>query len=283
MVQTALREDTATLSAGEPVLDVARDDGFFEIGRAEAKAKGASLASQYRSAKPFPHIVLDNFVPIEVLREVNREFPGHEKGRFDDAYSQLKTGYALDKIRSPYIHDFLAALNSAAMLNFLEQMTGIKGLVADQRFTGGGLHETRRGGHLSIHADFNLHPITRLRRRLNLILFLNEEWDDAWGGKLELWDKRMTRCEKSVAPVMGRAIIFNTDSDSYHGHPDPLETPEDVTRRSIALYYYTAPDGFRIPHTTKWRKRPGSNDEVPPMTERMRYMFMHMFNKREGD
>lgn len=283
MAQPQFADPRSEPAAAPPVLDLTRESGFFELDRMGAKALGASLAQQYQHADPFPHIVLDNFIAPEILREVDRQFPQAQKGRFADAFSQLKTGYTHEKIRSAYIHDLLAVLNSAAMLNFLEQMSGIKGLVADQRFTGGGLHETRRGGHLSIHADFNFHPMTKLRRRLNLILFLNEDWDEAWGGKLELWDKRMTRRVHAVTPVLGRAVIFNTDSDSYHGHPDPLDCPPEVTRRSIALYYYSAPEGFRLAHTTRWRKRPGSKDEVPPLSERLRYKLNYYFGKKPED
>ena len=280
-VQRIVRGDTGT--EVHPVLPLRRDDGFFELDRTEAKSLGAKYAERYQNASPFPHIVLDSFVSPDILRTVVHEFPKPETGRFHDAFSQLKTDYTHEKIRSAYIHDLFSALNSAAFLNFLEKMTGIKGLISDARFVGGGLHETRRGGHLSIHADFNLHPIMKLRRRVNLILFLNESWDDSWGGKLELWDRSMKRCEISVSPVIGRAVIFNTDSDSYHGHPDPLEVPNGVTRRSIALYYYTAPDGFRIPHTTRWRRRPGSEDKVPLATHKVRHALHYFFGRREDE
>lgn len=272
---------TAAAAAPSAILDLRRDDGFFELDRMAARDLGVSYAQRYQNASPFPHIVLDNFVDADILREVNRQFPAAEKGRFHDDFSQLKTDYAHEKIRSAYIHDLFRALNSAAFLNFLEKMTGIKGLVSDPRFVGGGLHETRRGGHLSIHADFNIHPLMRLQRRVNLILFLNETWEDGWGGKLELWDKRMTHCEVATAPILGRAVIFNTDSDSYHGHPDPLTVPETQTRRSIALYYYTVPAGFRIPHTTKWRKRPGSQDTVHSVGNKMRETLRYLFGRGE--
>jgi len=264
-----------------PVLEMTRSDGFFEFDRKAAKAAGSKLADQYQSASPFPHIVLDDFIDPAILHQVNAEFPSPKAGRFADQFSQLKTGYVLDAIRSAYIQDLLSALNSAAFLNFLEKLSGIRGLVSDARYVGGGLHETRRGGHLSIHADFNLHPLNRLHRRLNLILFLNEEWESEWGGALELWDQRMSRCEEKILPVLGRAVIFNTDSDSYHGHPDPLECPDGVTRRSIALYYYTAPSGLTIPHTTKWRKRPGTKEAQTGPMDRLQFLLSHLFGKRE--
>lgn len=266
-----------------PVLPLSREAGFFELDRSAARRLGESLAPQYAAATPYPHIVFDNFLDRSIVQQVDAEFPNREKGRFADAFSQLKTGYSLEKIRSPYIHDLFNALNSAAFLTFLEKLTGIHGLIPDPRFNGGGLHETRRGGHLAIHADFNMHPILRLRRRINLILYLNEDWQEEWGGALELWDRPMRQCVERVVPLQGRAVIFNTDSDSWHGHPDPLECPEDVTRRSIALYYYTAPKDFRIAHTTKWRKRPGSKDSVEPLAQRIRYSLRYYFGKRESE
>lgn len=248
----------------EPALTLTRSDGFFELDRDQCKALGEKLHDQYVTASPFPHIVIDELVDPVVLRRVVDEFPGREKGRFSDAFSQLKTGYTHGQIRSAYIQDLLNVLNSAPFLMFLQKLTGIRGLVSDAHYTGGGLHETARGGHLAIHADFNIHPHTKLQRRLNLILFLNEEWDESWGGALELWDQDMKACRKSVAPVIARAVIFNTDSNSYHGHPDPLVCPPEVMRRSIALYYYTVPvSSLIVPHTTRFRARPGSDDVAP--------------------
>lgn len=79
-----------------------------------------------------------------------------------------------------------------------------------------------------------------LQRRLNMLIYLNKDWQPEWGGELELWDKQMQQKVRSVAPVFNRCVIFSTDADSFHGHPDGLTTPPDVTRKSIALYYYTA-------------------------------------------
>ena len=267
-------------SAKEPFLKLSRADGFFEFDAEQCKSAGRALHDQYVGNDPYPHIVIDNFVDRDILRQVDAEFPGHRSGRFADEFSQLKTGYSLETIRSAYIHDLLRAFNSAAFLGFLETLTGINGLVDDSRFTGGGLHETRRGGHLSIHADFNVHSVTRLRRRLNLILFLNDGWDENWGGALELWDQAMSACRRSVPPVIGTAVIFNTDGRNYHGHPDPLNTPPEVTRRSIALYYYTAPRGLVVPHTTVFRARPQSDEHGTPILRRLQETARMLVGKR---
>lgn len=231
---------------------------------------GRRLRDAYDKGDPFRHVVIDDFVPRALLARVVAEFPARRPGRFANAQSNLKTGYQLDAIESPFITNLFAAFNSAAFLGFLENLTGVQGLISDPYYDGGGLHETARGGHLSIHADFNVHEKLRLLRRHNLILFLNEDWRDEWGGFLELWDREMKQARQSVAPVCGRAVIFDTDEWCYHGHPEPLNAPEGVMRRSMALYYYTAPDRpleAVKKHTTQFQIRPGSRDRHDRRTQ----------------
>jgi hypothetical protein len=127
---------------------------------------------------------------------------------------------------------------------------------------GGGTHQTKKGGFLKIHADFNWDPRLKLDRRLNLIFFLNHDWKPEYGGELELWNKEMTAKVKGYAPKAGRIVVFYTADDSHHGHPDPLTCPENVTRKSLALYYYSngrPKEEQSIPHTTKYKRRPGEN------------------------
>lgn len=116
---------------------------------------------------------------------------------------------------------------------------------------------------VGVHADFNLHARLNLQRRLNVLIYLNQDWPSAFGGELELWDRSMGRCKRSIAPLFNRCVIFNTDDDSFHGHPDPLRCPEERSRCSIALYYYTASPSIwheLRAHSTDFRVRPGSRD-----------------------
>ncbi len=130
-------------------------------------------------------------------------------------------------------------LNSQPFLEFLSTLTGIENLIPDPFFDGGGCHQIQPGGMLKIHADFNKHPRTKLDRRLNVLVYLNEDWKEEYGGHFELWDKEMKESKKKILPLFNRMALFYTTSDSYHGHPNPLTCPPDRTRKSIALYYYT--------------------------------------------
>lgn len=227
---------------------------------------GPATRRPVSARRPFPHIVLDDFLEAGLARTVRENFPDSAShDYFDRDQERLKYQFNPDEIGDGRVRALIHELNSRAFLAFLEELTGIKGLIPDPYFLGGGLHETKRGGHLGVHADFNIHDQLNLVRRLNLLVYLNEDWPEEYGGKLELWDRQMQQCEVTVAPVLGRAVIFNTDLDSFHGHPDPLACPPERTRRSIATYYYTAdPAGLTDlkKRTTNFQPRPGSNDKV---------------------
>ncbi len=135
--------------------------------------------------------------------------------------------------------EFFAQINSDRFLRILEKITGITPIYPDPNLNGGGLHQIRHGGYLNVHTDFNFDPITQRNRRLNLLLYLNENWCDAWGGKIELWDTKLDRPFFSALPIANRVLIFETSETSYHGHPVPLTSPIDVYRKSMAVYYYS--------------------------------------------
>jgi Rps23 Pro-64 3,4-dihydroxylase Tpa1-like proline 4-hydroxylase len=108
---------------------------------------------------------------------------------------------------------------------------------------GAGLHQIARGGVLGIHADFNRHPDTGLWRRVNVFLYLNDGWSEEYGGHLELWYSNMSTYGQRILPTANRLVIFTSSRTSFHGHPDPLLCPEDSTRKSIAMYYYSTQPG----------------------------------------
>jgi Rps23 Pro-64 3,4-dihydroxylase Tpa1-like proline 4-hydroxylase len=239
-------------------------DGYLAIDRKHSSQRSDELNAAYVSAQPFPHIVIDDFIDIAVLRKVVKEFPSREgKTYFDRDQERLKYQFTPSMIESGLSKNLLAELNSAAMLEILSKITGIRKLVPDPHYLGGGLHETLRGGHLSIHADFNLNDQLNAVRRLNLLIYLNEDWDESFGGELELWDKQMTQPIHRIKPTIGRAVLFNTDLDAFHGQPSPLTCPIDRSRKSIALYYYTFPESGLMDlrrRTTTFKTRPQSND-----------------------
>jgi hypothetical protein len=211
--------------------------GAMDLGGADI----AELATRYREADPFPHIALDGLFPAPLLTEVREEIVATEVDSEKDFYSTYRKRRISDLDRLPRLtRQLVEALNSDEFLAFLEKLTGIEGLVADPYLEGGGVHQIGTGGFLKIHTDFNFHEKLQLHRRLNLLLYLNLDCRPEWGGAIELWDDQVSQCRAKYLPEFNRMVLFSTTDQSYHGHPDPLTCPEDVTRNSIALYYYTA-------------------------------------------
>lgn len=216
--------------------------------------------ASYRSADPFPHIVIDNFLPLSVAEAILRQFPGPDSEPFINRSSKTQPGKfgtvngAQIAKAPPFIQHILAMLNSYPVLAFLTELTGIEKLITDPNFSGGGLHQIVGGGKLNVHADFNYEPKIGLYRRLNLLIYLNKDWKESNGGYLELWDRNLEKRWQNVEPAFNRCVIFNTDRYSYHGHPVPVAGPEGTTRKSIALYYYTtgAAPGDEERHSTLW-------------------------------
>jgi len=231
---------------------------FLPLTRMAAISESARIS--YADAKPYPHIVIDDFLAPELLDQVLAEFPKPgeiEWTRFDNE-REIKLASAAESSFGPMTRLLLYHLNSITFLDFLSKVTGVKNLIPDPCFDGGGLHQIARGGKLGVHADFNKHPRYGLDRRLNALLYLNKDWREDYGGHLELWDRDMTRCESKVLPVFNRLMVFGTTDYTYHGHPDPLRCPEGMTRKSLALYYFSngrPEDEVSGSHSTLFQER----------------------------
>ncbi|MDP9192714.1 MAG: 2OG-Fe(II) oxygenase [Acidobacteriota bacterium] len=219
-----------------------------------------SLHEQYASGDPFPHIAIDGLFDDAALERVLADFPKPDETRWMrfDSPTERKLGYYHEHSTiSPTVRAFLDAMNGFEMLLFLEALTGIDGLIPDPYFGGGGLHQIETGGFLKIHSDFNVHPKLKLDRRVNMLIYLNRDWREEWGGQLELWNASMTERRQKIAPLFNRTVVFSTTDTSFHGHPHPLMAPPGVTRKSVSLYYYTAgrPKEERsAPHDTIFRE-----------------------------
>lgn len=270
---------------------------YLDMPFEELKAFSAQFHKSYQSAGPYPHICLDGIFNTALLRKLVSDFPdlnttGAQK--FDNP-NELKWASKGEYAFNSQLKNFLSFLNSQPFLELLTGITGIQGLVPDPYFWGGGLHEIKKGGFLKIHADFNKHPILNLDRRINLLIYLNEDWEETYGGHFELWDAEMKNCVKKILPVMNRIVIFNTTDYAYHGHPQPLSCPENRSRRSIALYYYTngrpageVKHGSRI--TTQFMSRPALdsgkmrlyNGMINFVTELTPPLFLKWYKKMQG-
>ena len=151
----------------------------------------------------------------------------------------------------PKTQAFFQSLYAREFVTDLEKLSGIPGLVRDPYMEGSGLHYIPEGGYLKMHVDFNWNPQIQKVRRINFLIYLNEDWVEEDGGEVELWEADMSKCGVKAGPVFNRTVIFNTTDHSFHGHPDPSKSG----RKSVALYYYTS-GVVKNAHSTLYSKRP---------------------------
>ena len=233
-------------------------EGFF-FGARELQAI-AGRAQEYQSNAPFPHVVLDGFLPSVVADRLLEEFPPPAGLPFAENEGENRQGkrFSREEDLSGFTRQVLYHLNSGSFLRAVEALAGIPGLIPDPEI-GNSLRHFERGGRLGVHADFNFHAHLGIDRRINVILYLNRGWRSDWGGELELWDPDMTRCVRRIEPAFNRAVIFTTTDRTPHGFPEPLRCPAGETRKSLQLYYYTAgrpASEQSAPHGTLFHARP---------------------------
>lgn len=191
--------------------------------------------------EPFPHMVVDGFGDEAQLRDIVRNWP-QDGWQYKAVRTSIKYGMAETVWMPQAARDFIAALHAPEFMARLGEAFGME-LHPDPQYAighleGGGLHMIPRGGHLGMHVDFDRHPKKQWRRVLNLLVYLNEDWDDEWGGALRI-EYQDGRLAKSVAPRFNRAVAFATSDHSWHGHPAPLRCPQGHSRKSVAIYYYS--------------------------------------------
>ena len=223
------------------------------------------LATRFGKREPFRHVVIDDFFAPAYCAQLLAQFPAFERGNARSEDGSLGNKSTVEKIRGlgPAFGALDDLVKSGEFLALIGRVTGIPDLLYDPWYFGGGTHENRNGQDLDAHVDFNRHPVEKWHRRLNLIVYLNHEWSDAWGGSLELHsdprapDDRIT----TITPLYNRAVIFETTEWSWHAFPR-IDLPADkqgLTRKSIALYFYTTErpaDELAGTHSTIYVDRP---------------------------
>ena len=205
------------------------------------------LKEQWQNAKPYSHVVIDNFLPLELAKAVSDEFPHADSDFWYEYSSPLEVKKACsewNKFPSSIYRAFLSLLSPQVteVLSFITE----KDLVSDIGLHGGGLHLHKAGGKLNTHLDYSIHPTAKLQRKVNIIVYVSENWQTEWDGALGLWDNdpetnQPKNLIQKIDCIFNRAVIFDTTMDSWHGLPDPVLCPDDKSRNSLAAYFLCDP------------------------------------------
>lgn len=207
------------------------------------------LEEIYHKNLPYPHIEIKNMWDVDMLNNICNEFLNFKNWDGEKTFYGAKSKkfcYSLDKLPKNTL-DFISYLNSSAFIKVLEKITGDKNLIADPNIMGGGMASIGRGGFLKMHADFSWHENLKLYRKINVLIYLNKNWDENWGGDLKLASKKDGKLsmEKNYFPHFNSTVIFTTNNETFHGHPDPLKCPDNISRNSISTYYYVKERPFQ--------------------------------------
>ncbi len=227
----------------------------------------AKMHEEFNHAKPYRHLVIDNFLNTETAEFLYNNFPK------EDVFNKKYKGVNEFKSEGSNFADFpelftqmREELHSKEWCDIMSQITGIEDLFSVEDALGGGLHQGGNGSFLDIHIDFNIHADRGIHRRINLLIFFNKDWKEEYGGHTELWNADMTNLDKKVFPAMNRCVIFETNEISYHGY-DKIKLPEGITRKSFYSYYYTKLRGDAAKyHDTVFKARPTDSNMKKALT-----------------
>jgi Rps23 Pro-64 3,4-dihydroxylase Tpa1-like proline 4-hydroxylase len=233
----------------------------------------ADIRHAFQSALPFRHVQIDNLLKPEICEALLGDFPSFDKEKALNELGHVGRKAVIEKVSSisPFYASFSAYINSKPFLQIMSELTGIPDLLADETLFGGGTHENLDGQYLDAHIDFNIDERRMLHRRLNLLVYLNKEWEESWGGSIELHSNpRIPETDeiKAFVPLFNRAVIFETSEYSWHGFP-VIRLPQDkkhLSRKSFSIYLYTKDrpaDEVVAPHTTFYVARPFPNHVKP--------------------
>ncbi len=222
------------MNVDHKILDIFDNKKYSEIAKKSKK--------NYLKAKPFPHIVIDNFLPKKFANLLSEEYPKqrsdnkkwkyHKHQNVDRYLLEDTTQFSLN------LKLFSSAISSRSFILFLETLTGIDALLPDPYYMGGGAMITGSGGFLNVHVDFNWHQKLFAWRKCNILFYLTPGWKESWGGALELWSSNGKKKVTEIFPKFNRVVIFNTTSKSFHGQPDPIRSPKNMPRRVFSAFYY---------------------------------------------
>ena len=216
------------------------------------------LVTDFNKKRPFHYVVIDNFLDETYAKNLLKDFKDTSEWSHYCHYNEKKLALIDRKKYSETTLEVFEALKSTAFINFLQNLTKINNLLTDElEEEGANLTEVREGGFLNIHSDFQSHSTKKKwNRELNLLLYLNQDWKSEYNGDLEFWDENMMECKVTTVPIFNRCVIFKTEEKTFHGHPNPLTCPKDMSRKSLILYYFTERDKNIEVHPTDYRARP---------------------------
>jgi Rps23 Pro-64 3,4-dihydroxylase Tpa1-like proline 4-hydroxylase len=234
-----------------------------------------SLNREFNTAKPFRHVVIDNFFQEDVALQLANEFPDYNDPNIWSVYKNPIENKKLTPnwdLFPKTTYNSFTAMNTPQFVDIVRGISGIPDLFADYGMHGGGWHMHSRGGMLNMHKDYSIHPKLGMERRINIIIYMTPDWKEEWGGGLEFWSHNVEKnlpeeCVTRVYNKFNRAVLFDTADNSWHGLPNPIDCPDDQYRKSLAIYYVSPPRAEAETHDRAYFAPHGKQANNPEILE----------------
>lgn len=199
------------------------------------------LQQEYRNHPGYSKLEIKSLLPLDVVRllakeldklplEAGKKFTRNESCMYE--YNDLEATPIQDQV--------VSALHSSPVLKWLQEVTDTVDLIPDPHLIGAGYAKSYSGDSLKIHTDFNWNEQLHLHRRLSVVIYLNEDWQEKWGGNLDFYDTSREKIISRVVPGAGNAVFWSYHNLAYHGYPEPINCPKGKSRKVLRLFYYVS-------------------------------------------
>lgn len=199
------------------------------------------LQKTYRSHPSYSLLTLEDFVPKHIVSAMAKEL---DNVPLEDCKHFTRAGSCMyeynDVTKTPVQDAVIDALHSSTFIKWLQEVTDTVDLIPDPHLIGAGYVKSLTGDSLKVHCDFNWNEQIRLHRMLSLVIYLNDDWKEEWGGQLQFYDRERQTVHSKVPIGNGNAVIWSYDNFAFHGYPDPMTNPKNTSRKALRLFYYVS-------------------------------------------
>lgn len=240
-----------------------------------------TLQEQYSASKgQIGHFYIDNLLPLELANNIFKAFPETGQMNLKKSIREYKHVAAQMDQYNPLLEQTIYAFQDPRVVQLVYEITGIDGLEPDEFLYAGGISAMAKDNFLNPHLD-NSHDKDRNKWRvLNLLYYVTPDWQDSYGGHLELWPKGVKNPQITLHSRFNRLAVMATHQGSWHSVSPVVH---DGARCCVSNYYFSnnplrEDDRF---HVTSFRGRPEQKvrDLVLTFDAKLRMLLRKVFKK----
>lgn len=214
------------------------------------------LAAEFAMPGRIGSCKIENLLSPELAHEIHLSFPSSEKMMLKRSIKENKHVAAQMDAFAPVLEEAVYAFQDPRVLEQISRITALNSLEPDIDLYAGGISAMSKGAYLRPHLD-NSHDKSRGRYRvLNLLYYVTPNWQQEFGGSLQLWDEGPRGSPRTISSAFNSLVLMITNKESWHSVNEVLH---DDRRCCISNYYFSrkSPNELDYFHATSFRSEPG--------------------------